>query len=43
MKTKDRDIKIVEYLPEHRQRFKEINVQWITRKYEMEEEDIKER
>jgi len=32
---------IVDYKPEHRQRFKEINVQWITRKYIMEEEDIK--
>ena len=35
------NIQIVEYLPEHRQRFKEINVQWITRSFEMEEEDIK--
>lgn len=34
-------IDIVEYRPEHRERFKEINVQWITRKYVMEEEDIK--
>ncbi len=32
---------IVEYKPEHRQRFKEINEQWITRLYIMEEEDIK--
>ncbi len=35
------DISIVEYLPEHRLRFKEINEQWITRSYVMEEEDIK--
>jgi ribosomal protein S18 acetylase RimI-like enzyme len=35
------DLQIVEYLPEHRQRFKEINEQWITRSYVMEEEDIK--
>jgi ribosomal protein S18 acetylase RimI-like enzyme len=35
------DIVIVEYTPEHRQRFKEINEQWITRLYIMEEEDIK--
>lgn len=34
-------IEVVEYLPEHKQRFKEINVQWITRTYVMEEEDIK--
>jgi ribosomal protein S18 acetylase RimI-like enzyme len=35
------NIQIVEYLPEHRQRFKEINVQWISRSFVMEEEDIK--
>jgi GNAT superfamily N-acetyltransferase len=35
------EIKIVEYKPEHRARFKEINVQWITRLFVMEEEDIK--
>ncbi len=35
------DISIVDYLPEHRLRFKEINEQWITRSYVMEEEDIK--
>ena len=35
------EIKIVEYLPSHRDRFKAINVQWITRSFEMEEEDIK--
>jgi GNAT superfamily N-acetyltransferase len=35
------EVHIVEYLPEHRQRFKEINVQWITHSYIMEEEDIK--
>lgn len=34
-------IQIVEYKPEHRLRFKEINEQWITRSYVMEEEDIK--
>lgn len=37
----DPNIKIVEYLPEHRERFKEINVQWITRNFVMEEEDAK--
>ena len=35
------NIQIVEYRPEYQQRFKEINVQWITRSFEMEEEDIK--
>lgn len=35
------NIQIVEYRPEHHQRFKEINVQWITRDFVMEEEDIK--
>ena len=35
------NIQIVEYLPEHQQRFKEINVQWITRDFFMEEEDIR--
>jgi len=35
------DVQIVDYTSEHRERFKEINVQWITRKYDMEEEDIK--
>src|SRR6185369_8439357 len=35
------DITIVEYTPEHHTRFKEINEQWITRLYDMEEEDIK--
>jgi putative acetyltransferase len=34
-------LQIVDYKPEYQQRFKEINVQWITRKYIMEEEDIK--
>ena len=38
---RDPNIKIAEYLPEHRDRFKEINVQWITRSFVMEEEDIK--
>lgn len=37
----ENDVQIVEYRPEHRQRFKEINEQWITRLYVMEEEDIK--
>lgn len=40
MKTQN-DISIVDYLPEHHLRFKEINEQWITRLYVMEEEDIK--
>lgn len=35
------NIQIVEYTHEHRARFKEINVQWITTSYVMEEEDIK--
>ncbi len=39
--TTDRILQIVEYIPAHRQRFKEINEQWITRAYVMEEEDIK--
>lgn len=34
-------ITIVEYKPEYHNRFREINVQWITRLYVMEEEDIK--
>lgn len=34
-------ITIVDYKPEHRQRFKEINEQWITRSFVMEEEDVK--
>ncbi len=37
----ENEIEIVEYTTEHRQRFKEINTQWITRLYVMEEEDIK--
>jgi GNAT superfamily N-acetyltransferase len=41
MNLNQQEIQIVEYLPEHRQRFKEINVQWITRLYVMEEEDVK--
>jgi ribosomal protein S18 acetylase RimI-like enzyme len=35
------NIQIVEYTPAHRLRFKEINEQWITRSYVMEEEDIR--
>jgi GNAT superfamily N-acetyltransferase len=35
------EVQIVEYLPEHRTRFREINEQWITRAYVMEEEDKK--
>ena len=35
------DIQIVEYQPLYRERFKEINVQWITRDFFMEDEDIK--
>ncbi|HEY1039347.1 MAG TPA: GNAT family N-acetyltransferase [Bacteroidia bacterium] len=34
-------IQVVDYKPEHQPRFKEINEQWITRSYVMEEEDIK--
>ncbi len=41
LESNNEDVQIVEYLPEHKQRFKEINVQWITRTYVMEEEDIK--
>lgn len=32
---------VVEYAPEHRQRFKEINIQWITRSHVLEEEDVR--
>jgi len=39
--TENNEIEIVEYTTAHRERFKEINVQWITRLYVMEEEDIK--
>lgn len=35
------EISIVDYQSEHRLRFKEINEQWITRSFTMEEEDIK--
>jgi ribosomal protein S18 acetylase RimI-like enzyme len=38
---KDSNVEIIEYRPEHHQRFKEINVQWITRLFVMEDEDIK--
>ncbi|HWY37047.1 MAG TPA: GNAT family N-acetyltransferase [Bacteroidia bacterium] len=41
MEKNDNEVRIVEYLPQHRARFKEINEQWITRLYVMEEEDIK--
>jgi ribosomal protein S18 acetylase RimI-like enzyme len=41
MSNTQQKIEIVEYRPEHRARFKEINTQWITRLYVMEEEDIK--
>jgi GNAT superfamily N-acetyltransferase len=34
-------IEIVTYQPEHQQRFKEINEEWITQSYFMEEEDKK--
>jgi GNAT superfamily N-acetyltransferase len=34
-------IEVIDYLPEHQARFKEINVEWITDKFVMEEEDIK--
>jgi ribosomal protein S18 acetylase RimI-like enzyme len=37
----DTEIQIVHYKPEHRTRFKEINEQWITKSFVMEEEDIK--
>jgi len=37
----EKTIEIIDYKPEHQQRFKEINEQWITRKYVMEEEDLK--
>ena len=35
------DLQIVEYTAKHRLRFKEINEQWITRSFVMEEEDTK--
>ena len=34
------DVMIVEYKQEHQVRFKEINQQWITRSFVMEEEDV---
>ncbi len=34
-------ILIVDYTPEHRTRFREINEQWIVKSYFLEEEDIK--
>lgn len=34
-------IEIVEFDPGHRQRFKEINEQWITRGFVLEEEDVR--
>jgi GNAT superfamily N-acetyltransferase len=37
----ENDLEICEYRPEHQQRFKEINEQWITRSFVMEEEDTK--
>lgn len=39
--TQTGEIHIVEYEPRHRQRFKEINEQWIKAAYVMEEEDVK--
>lgn len=33
------EVQIVTYRPEHKERFKEINEQWITRSFTMEEED----
>lgn len=41
MDTEKEIIKIVDYRPEYRLRFKEINEEWITKSYFMEEEDIK--
>src|ERR1700752_4464492 len=41
LEKKESDVHIVEYVPAYRARFKEINEQWITRLYVMEEEDIK--
>jgi ribosomal protein S18 acetylase RimI-like enzyme len=37
----NKKVEIVHYLPEHRRRFKEINEQWITRSFVLEEEDIR--
>lgn len=34
-------IKIIEYHSSHHQRFKEINIQWITRAHDLEVEDLK--
>ena len=39
--TQTREVQIVEYSAAHRQRFKEINEQWIKAAYVMEEEDVK--
>ncbi len=41
MDIENQKIEIVEYRPEHHQRFKEINEEWITKSYFMEEEDKK--
>jgi GNAT superfamily N-acetyltransferase len=40
LENMERDISIVEYKPEYQARFKEINEQWITRNFVMEEEDV---
>jgi GNAT superfamily N-acetyltransferase len=37
----EKEIRIVDYIPEHQPRFKAINVQWITRNHVLEEEDLK--
>lgn len=41
MNNTDSKIDIVSYSAAHRQRFKDITVQWVTRSYKMEEEDWK--
>ena len=40
-KISEEEMQIVEYLFEHKQRFKEINVQWISCSHVLEEEVIK--
>lgn len=41
MSSTYQDTQIIDYQPEHHQRFKEINVQWITRNFVVEDIDEK--
>ncbi|MBJ2126665.1 MULTISPECIES: bifunctional helix-turn-helix transcriptional regulator/GNAT family N-acetyltransferase [unclassified Flavobacterium] len=40
-KRESKDVKIVEYKPEYQQAFRELNVEWISKYFEMEEADYK--